>query len=243
MTEIAIQFKRAPFVLFREDRGRTPAAQRLVLHLQPDEGISLSFGAKIPGPVVQIGGVDMDFNYTDYFNATPQTGYERLLYDCMIGDATLFQRSDMVESAWHVVAPILDVWGALPPRGFPNYPAGTWGPTEADDMLPQGPASLEHFGMILAGDIGGTNTRLAFFEGPARSLPGSQSRYFRARRTAVWKKLCGSFAPSTASPSRPPASGSRARSATAAAKPRICRGWSMRPRWPRCWDCRRPSGQ
>ena len=65
------------------------------------------------------------------------TGYERLLYDCMIGDATLFQRADMVEAAWRVVAPILDVWEALPPRDFPNYAAGTWGPKEADDLLDQ----------------------------------------------------------------------------------------------------------
>ena len=134
-TKIMIQFKRAPFVLFRTTAVNRLEPNRLVLHLQPDEGISLSFGAKIPGPVVQIGGVDMNFNYTDYFNATPQTGYERLLYDCMLGDATLFQRSDMVETAWHVVAPILDVWEALPPRRFPNYAAGTWGPPEADELL------------------------------------------------------------------------------------------------------------
>ncbi|HEX5230154.1 MAG TPA: glucose-6-phosphate dehydrogenase, partial [Bryobacteraceae bacterium] len=134
-TEIVIQFKRAPFVLFRKTAVDRLNPNRLILHLQPDEGISLSFGAKIPGPVVQIGDVDMNFNYTDYFNATPQTGYERLLYDCMLGDATLFQRSDMVETAWHVVAPILDVWEALPPRRFPNYAAGTWGPHEADELL------------------------------------------------------------------------------------------------------------
>jgi len=134
-TQIAIQFKRAPFVLFRKTAVDRLEPNRLVLHLQPDEGISLSFGAKVPGPVVQIGDVNMNFNYTDYFNATPQTGYERLLYDCMLGDATLFQRSDMVETAWHVVAPVLDVWEALPPRKFPNYAAGTWGPTEADDLL------------------------------------------------------------------------------------------------------------
>src|ERR1700728_3305969 len=134
-TKIVIQFKRAPFVLFRKTAVDQLEPNRLVLHLQPDEGISLSFGAKIPGPVVQIGGVNMNFNYTDYFNATPQTGYERLLYDCMLGDATLFQRSDMVETAWHVVAPILDVWEALPPRRFPNYAAGSWGPHEADEML------------------------------------------------------------------------------------------------------------
>jgi glucose-6-phosphate 1-dehydrogenase len=134
-TKIVIQFKRAPFVLFRKTAVDKLEPNRLVLHLQPDEGISLSFSAKVPGPVVQIGDVDMNFNYTDYFNATPQTGYERLLYDCMLGDATLFQRSDMVETAWHVVAPILDVWEALPPRRFPNYAAGSWGPPEADDML------------------------------------------------------------------------------------------------------------
>jgi len=134
-TRIVIQFKRAPFVLFRKTAVNRLEPNRLILHLQPDEGISLSFGAKIPGPVVQIGGVDMNFNYTDYFNATPQTGYERLLYDCMLGDATLFQRSDMVETAWHVVAPILDVWEALPPRRFPNYAAGTWGPPESDELL------------------------------------------------------------------------------------------------------------
>jgi len=135
VTQIVIQFKRAPFVLFRTTTVDRLESNRLVLHLQPDEGISLRFGAKIPGPIVQIGGVDMNFNYTDYFNATPQTGYERLLYDCMLGDATLFQRSDMVETAWHVVAPILDVWDALPPRRFPNYAAGTWGPPESDELL------------------------------------------------------------------------------------------------------------
>jgi glucose-6-phosphate 1-dehydrogenase len=134
-TRIVIQFKRAPFVLFRKTAVDKLEPNRLILHLQPDEGIKLSFGAKIPGPVVQIGDVDMNFNYTDYFKAAPQTGYERLLYDCMLGDATLFQRSDMVETAWHVVAPILDVWEALPPRRFPNYSAGSWGPPEADEML------------------------------------------------------------------------------------------------------------
>jgi glucose-6-phosphate 1-dehydrogenase len=135
VTEIAIQFKRAPFLLFRNTEVEKITPNRLILHLQPDEGISLSFGAKVPGPIVRLGSVDMNFNYRDYFNATPQTGYERLLYDCMLGDATLFQRSDMVEAAWQIVGPILDVWGALPARNFPNYPAGAWGPKEADDLL------------------------------------------------------------------------------------------------------------
>ncbi len=79
--------------------------------------------------------MDMNFKYTDYFGSTPSTGYERLLYDCMIGDATLFQRADMVEAGWNVITPLLDVWKALQPRSFPNYPAGSWGPKEADELL------------------------------------------------------------------------------------------------------------
>jgi glucose-6-phosphate 1-dehydrogenase len=135
VTEIAIQFKRAPFILFRNTSVERLTANRLVIHLQPREGISLRFGAKVPGPVVQLGAVDMDFNYVDYFGSKPSTGYERLLYDCMCGDATLFQRADMVEAGWRVVAPIQDVWKALPPRSFPNYPSGSWGPKEADELL------------------------------------------------------------------------------------------------------------
>jgi glucose-6-phosphate 1-dehydrogenase len=151
VTEIVVQFKRAPFVLFRKTAVDKLEPNRLVLHLQPEEGISLSFGAKIPGPVVRLGAVDMAFNYADHFKATPQTGYERLLYDCMLGDATLFQRSDMVEAAWRVVAPIQNVWGALEPRDFPNYPAGVWGPEAAADLLTKdgrswysAPAPREH---------------------------------------------------------------------------------------------------
>jgi glucose-6-phosphate 1-dehydrogenase len=108
---------------------------QLVLHIQPEEGISLRFAAKTPGSVMRLGGVDMNFEYADYFGVTPSTGYERLLHDCMIGDATLFQRADMVEAGWTVVTPLLDVWKALPPRNFPNYPAGTWGPKEADELM------------------------------------------------------------------------------------------------------------
>lgn len=135
VTEVAIQFKRAPLMLFRQTPVESLAPNRLVLRLQPDEGISLSFGAKVPGPVMRLGIVDMDFQYKSYFGVNASTGYERLLYDCMLGDATLFQRADMVEAGWSVVAPILDVWRALPPRDFPNYAAGTRGPKEADDLL------------------------------------------------------------------------------------------------------------
>lgn len=134
-TEIAIQFRRAPFVLFRETPVETLTPNLLVMHIQPEEGISLRFGAKIPGPIVKVGSVDMDFHYTDYFGSEASTGYERLLYDCMMGDATLFQRADMVEAGWSVVEPILDVWRALPARNFPNYASGSWGPKEADDLI------------------------------------------------------------------------------------------------------------
>jgi glucose-6-phosphate 1-dehydrogenase len=130
-----LQFKRAPLVLFRNTPVESLARNRLVIHIQPDEGISLRFGAKVPGPVVEIGSVDMDFNYDDYFGSTPSTGYETLLYDAMKGDSTLFQRGDAVEAGWQVLQPVLDVWAALPARGFPNYRAGSWGPAEADELM------------------------------------------------------------------------------------------------------------
>jgi glucose-6-phosphate 1-dehydrogenase len=135
VTEVVIQFRRAPFVLFRDTPVEKLGHNLLVMHIQPDEGISLKFGAKIPGPIVDIGSVKMDFRYTDYFGSEPSTGYERLLYDCMIGDATLFQRADMIEAGWSIVQPVIDVWKALPPRNFPNYPSGSWGPKEATDLL------------------------------------------------------------------------------------------------------------
>src|SRR2546423_1941536 len=134
-TEIAIQFKRAPFVLFRKTPVESLPTNRLVLHIQPDEGISLRFGAKVPRSVMSIGAVDMDFAYQDYFGDTPSTGYERLLHDCMVGDATLFQRADQVEAGWAVVDPIQKAWREGPPPKFPNYKAGSWGPKEADELL------------------------------------------------------------------------------------------------------------
>jgi glucose-6-phosphate 1-dehydrogenase len=134
-THIVIQFRRAPFVLFRDTPVENLMPNQLVLHISPEEGISLQFAAKVPGPVMRLGAVDMNFEYADYFGVQPSTGYERLLHDCMIGDQTLFQRADMVEAGWCVVSPVLDVWKALPPRNFPNYAAGTWGPKEADELL------------------------------------------------------------------------------------------------------------
>jgi glucose-6-phosphate 1-dehydrogenase len=146
-TEIVIQFRRTPFVLFRNTTVKNLETNRLVIHIQPDEGISLSLGAKVPGAVMKLGLVNMDFDYKTYFGAEHNTGYERLLRDCMAGDPTLFQRSDMVEAGWNVIQPIIDVWHALPARGFPNYAAGSWGPAEAEDLLERDGRSWHRTGL------------------------------------------------------------------------------------------------
>jgi glucose-6-phosphate 1-dehydrogenase len=145
-TEIVIQFRRTPFVLFRNTAVKNLETNRLVIHIQPEEGISLSFGAKVPGSVMRLGLVNMDFDYKSYFGAEHGTGYERLLRDCMAGDATLFQRADMVEAGWSVIQPIIDVWHALPARGFPNYAAGSWGPVEAEELLERDGRSWRRIG-------------------------------------------------------------------------------------------------
>jgi len=133
-TEIAIRFRSVPHVLFRDGGGALPPNE-LVIRIQPQEGISFRFGAKEPGPGVKIGDVRMDFDYADYFKTTASTGYETLLHDAIRGDATLFQRADNVEASWSALGPILDVWSALSPRDFPDYPAGSWGPVDSDHLL------------------------------------------------------------------------------------------------------------
>jgi glucose-6-phosphate 1-dehydrogenase len=134
VTEIAIHFRRTPFVLFRGTTVKDLQPNKLLVHIQPEEGITIQMGAKIPGPVMNIGQVNMDFDYAREFHAKPATGYERLLHDCMVGDQTLFQRADMVETGWSVIEPIQEVWRALPGH-FPNYAAGTWGPDAADALI------------------------------------------------------------------------------------------------------------
>ncbi|MBD2100422.1 glucose-6-phosphate dehydrogenase [Leptolyngbya sp. FACHB-261] len=135
LTEISIQFKQVPSLLFRQMSIDSLTPNFLTIRIQPEEGIHLQFGAKVPGPAIKIDPVEMDFCYANYFGMAPSTGYETLLYDCMIGDATLFQRADNVELGWSVVTPILDAWAATPPQTFPNYAAGTWGPKAADELL------------------------------------------------------------------------------------------------------------
>jgi glucose-6-phosphate 1-dehydrogenase len=121
--------------MFRDTPVERLTANRLILHIQPDEGVSFQFGAKIPGPSVRMGDVRMDFRYKDYFDAKPSTGYETLIYDCMLGDATLFQRGDSVEAAWRVVQPLIDAWSARSGAPVASYDAGSAGPKLADELL------------------------------------------------------------------------------------------------------------
>ena len=135
VSEIAIQFRRPPTLLFRNTQVEHLSRNVLVIRVQPDEGIALRFGAKLPGPNVRMGNVAMEFKYSEAFGATSSTGYETLIYDCIKGDATLFQRADMVEMGWSIVNPIQELWHALPTHDFPNYAAGSWGPWGADELL------------------------------------------------------------------------------------------------------------
>ena len=135
MTEIAIRFHQAPYTLFRGTDVERMNPNWIILRIQPNEGIALEFAAKRPGPSVTLSSVSMDFAYKTYFKIEPNTGYETLLFDCMIGDATLFQRADNIEAGWRVVQPILDVWANNPPLAFPNYAAGGSGPASAEELL------------------------------------------------------------------------------------------------------------
>ena len=134
-TEIVVQYRRAPHLLFRNTAITSCQANQLVLSIQPEEGVSLRFGAKVPGPIVQLGGVTMDFDYAQRFGNRPSTGYERLLYDCMIGDQTLFRRADMSELGWEIVEPIMKLWEQQGSEGLMKYPAGSWGPEAANELL------------------------------------------------------------------------------------------------------------
>jgi glucose-6-phosphate 1-dehydrogenase len=130
-TRIDIRFRQAPLALFRDTPIERLTPNWMTLQIQPEEGISLAFGAKHPGPFVRISPVRMDFAYKSYFETAPATGYETLIYDCLIGDSTLFQRADSVEAGWQVVQPILDSWTAAPPNALPSYEAGSDGPAAA----------------------------------------------------------------------------------------------------------------
>lgn len=134
VTEVFIQFHRPPLSLFGEEEAGAPTSNALVINIQPDEGISLRFGAKVPGPEIQIQAVKMDFRYGTAFGGPPPEAYERLLLDALAGDATLFTRGDEVEASWRIVTPILEAWESSKEPPF-RYPAGSWGPPEAERLF------------------------------------------------------------------------------------------------------------
>jgi len=133
-TEIIVEFKRAPEVIFRGTPVTGLAPNRLLFHIQPYQGIEIQFQAKIPGPRLQLQPVNMRFAYGDAFKAARYTGYEVMIYSCSHGDATLFSRGDLVEAAWQAAQPLLDYWAATP-ADFPNYARGSWGPKVAADLI------------------------------------------------------------------------------------------------------------
>jgi glucose-6-phosphate 1-dehydrogenase len=134
-TEIAIHFKQVPLSLFDWKNLAGEAPNILTLRLQPDEGISLSFGAKIPGNMNQICPVVMDFCYQDSFGIEPPESYERLLLDCMLGDATLFTRMDEVRQQWEFTQEIINSWIENPVETLPEYSSGTWGLSAIDQFI------------------------------------------------------------------------------------------------------------
>jgi len=134
-TEVAIRFKKAPFAMFRDTPVDRLSQNYLVISIEPVEGITLQFNTKVPGPTVNIDGVEMKFRYKDYFNVEPATGYETLIYDCMIGDNILFQRADGVEAGWQAVQPFLDAWKKAGAKGLESYKAGSDGPAAAEELL------------------------------------------------------------------------------------------------------------
>ena len=137
LTQVAVVFRRAPLMLFRETPVQSLNPNVLTLRIQPDEGISLSFDAKVPGPFERLETVTMDFSYASHFKAEPATGYETLLFDAMTGDQTLFHRMDIVEAGWQALMPILETWARDTHGGLPDYEPGTWGPSEADLLIEQ----------------------------------------------------------------------------------------------------------
>jgi len=134
-SQIVIQFKQAPLTLFQDTPVEHLTPNDLTLNIQPEEGIALRFGAKVPGPAMRIGDVEMTFRYSDYFHTLPSNGYETLLYDCMMGDAGLFQRADNIEASWRIIQPVLDAWKEDRAGRLPQYAAGSDGPVEADVLI------------------------------------------------------------------------------------------------------------
>ena len=143
-TQVVIRFKRTPLMLFGETVRNEAGPNAIILNIQPQESISIMIRAKKPGPSVVVDSIPLGFDYRQFGEQSPASGYETLLHDCMIGDMTLFHREDSVDVSWQIVNPILDVWSALPPRDFPDYAAGSWGPPSADKLLARDGRSWEN---------------------------------------------------------------------------------------------------
>ena len=136
VTEVTVCFKQPPLRMFKSnDTSSQVQPNVLKMRIQPDEGISLMFGAKVPGPTTNVMPVEMHFSYAESFGKSSANGYERLLLDAMLGDGTLFAHRDGVEATWALMTPILEAWAKRPPTDFPNYEAGSWGPASADALL------------------------------------------------------------------------------------------------------------
>jgi glucose-6-phosphate 1-dehydrogenase len=135
VTEIVIHFRRTPHQLFRSLYASYALGNQLIIRIQPDEGILLKFGMKQPGAGFNIKEVNMDFHYSDLSDVYLPDAYERLLLDCMLGDATLYARADAVEACWNFVSPIQEAWENDPKIKMYGYPAGTWGPKESRDLF------------------------------------------------------------------------------------------------------------
>ena len=134
-SEISVQLKEVPPILFNQDRSAPLDPNVLTVRIQPDEGFALGISSKIPGPRLRIYPVKMDFRYSSTFGASSPEAYERLLLDVMAGDPTLFMRRDAVEAAWRWITPILARWEEQTDAPLPTYPAGEWGPPEADRLI------------------------------------------------------------------------------------------------------------
>ncbi|HEY9073368.1 MAG TPA: glucose-6-phosphate dehydrogenase, partial [Desulfobaccales bacterium] len=135
ISEVSIQFRPVPHQPFPTAAVMDSRPNRLLIAIQPEEGILLRFEAKYPGPTMRLSPVIMQFYYREAFKTTPPEAYETLLLDVMLGDATLFMRADQTEAAWEIISPILEVWDGTQPTDFPNYQAGTWGPEAAESLL------------------------------------------------------------------------------------------------------------
>ncbi|RFF42616.1 glucose-6-phosphate dehydrogenase [Xanthomonas nasturtii] len=206
-TEIAIRFKPAPLAPFRSTEVGGYGPDWLVLHIQPDEGISLQFDVKRPGAQVALAPVRMDFRYRDWFPKEYTVGYERLLQDCMKGEAGLFQDAAMVEGAWRIVQPILDAW-KQPPSDFPNYAAGSAGPSAADALLAMN---------------GGHAWRALT---PGRKPPPRRPPEARSSATTPIKKATRKTAKNTTKTAKPVRKAPAKRASVAAAKPSQAAGAS-----------------